>query len=748
MAASVTTPGIPALPAERFFRVAFSLLILTSILTLVSTGKLDLVTSVVAPLLALWKGLRWWNGRPPELSPRAATWLVVAYLPFFPVDGLLLSRLFVGNSSNPPLFAVLLATVHFLIYVTLVRFFSAASDRDALFLAMLSFTAILAAAVLTVDTAFLIFFFVFLLFGVATFVGMELRRGAVGATWPSPGVHLKGEQRLSRALILAALTVAFGSMALGSILFFLFPRISAGYLGRASFSPSLMTGFTENVELGQIGEIKKNSTVVMRVQTGKPVGYDRLRWRGIALTTFDGTRWSSSERAAQPLQPSPDGWIHTGEPQLKGEGPAAGIAYTVYLEPLATDAIFVPGRVVSLKGNFTGESGNSYFTLRRSYLLRDSTDTIMNPFHNYTAIRYSGNSRLPPMNAAKLRAAPVKYPEEISTTYLQLPPRLDARIPQFAREITRNAKTPFDKAIAIESHLRTQFGYTLNLSGKPGEDPLAHFLFVTRAGHCEYFASAMAIMLRSLGIPTREVNGFLPGEYNDLGGDYIVRASDAHSWVEVYFPENGWQTFDPTPAAPESATGMLTRLGQYADWLEITWNEWVIGYDIAHQLALAANLQRSSRSWSESARAWFEKKQRHAKEWMKSLQHRHGAMGLILPAVLVMLLVVLRFELIGRLFRRMVLYFQVRGAKEPRSNPELASRLYAELLRVLARRGLLRVESQTPLEFAAAVDTADLAPTVREFTQVYSQARFGGAPCETTRLRQLLEEIRMALRSR
>ena len=97
--------------------------------------------------------------------------------------------------------------------------------------------------------------------------------------------------------------------------------------------------------------------------------------------------------------------------------------------------------------------------------------------------------------------------------------------------------------------MRARFTYTLNLTGKPGDDPLAHFLFETRAGHCEYFASAMTIMLRTLGIPTREVNGFLPGEYNDLGGDYIVRASDAHSWVEVYFPGNGWMTFDPTPPA-------------------------------------------------------------------------------------------------------------------------------------------------------------------------------------------------------
>src|SRR5882724_1849581 len=171
MAASLTTPRSPALPAERFFRTSLSLLILTSVLTLVSTGKLDVFTIVVGPLAALYKGYRWWHGRPAELSSRAAIWCVLAYLAFFPVDILFLSRFFVGNSSNPPLYAALLSAVHFLIYVTLVRFYSAVSDRDGTFLAILSFAGILAAAVLTVDTAFLVFFFVFLLFGVATFVG-------------------------------------------------------------------------------------------------------------------------------------------------------------------------------------------------------------------------------------------------------------------------------------------------------------------------------------------------------------------------------------------------------------------------------------------------------------------------------------------------------------------------------------------------------------------------------------------------
>jgi len=747
MAAAPTIPNASPLPAERFFRTSLSLLVLTSMLTLASTGKLDIITSFAAPLVALFKGFRWWHGRPAEFSHRAATWCVLSYVAFIPVDALFLSRFFVGSSANPPLFAALLGAVHLLIFVTLVRFYSAVSERDALFLSMLSFAGILAAAVLTVDTTFLIFFFVFLLFGVATFVGMEMRRGATGAVSPAPPFAPDRERRLNRALSLAALSVAVGSISVGSVLFFIFPRFSAGYLARVSFNPSLMTGFTDSVELGQIGEIKKNSAVVMRVQTGKPIGYDRLRWRGIALTTFDGRRWSSGERNAQTLQPSVvDGWIYTSDPAQRLESPGPGIVYTVFLEPLATDAIFVPGRVISLKGNFTGESGSSLSAMRRTYIQRDSTDTLLNPFHNYTAIRYAGFSRLPPLNASKLRAAPATYPSEISSTYLELP-EMDPRIPELARQITKNARTPFDKAITIESYLRSRFTYTLNLTGKPGDDPLAHFLFDTRAGHCEYFASSMAIMLRTIGIPSREVNGFLPGEYNDLGGDYIVRASDAHSWVEVYFPENGWQVFDPTPAGPEGEVNILTRLGQYVDWFEISWNEWVIGYDFAHQLVLAQGLQRNSRNWSESARYWFERKQRDGRRWIKAWQLRHGATGFVVLGSLALFLVALRFNLIAELAGRIRLFLQLRGGKL-RSDPQLATRLYTELLRILAHRGFMRMASQTPWEFVAAVDSPVLAAALREFTRLYADARFGAAPCDRLRLSELLCQVRAALRRR
>src|SRR6202171_3908833 len=215
MAASATVPAkLPALPAERFFRASLFFLILTSVGTLVSTGKLDLLTCVVAPLAMLYKGVRLWRGQPPELSHATATWLVIFYLGVFPLDILFFSRAFVANSTNPALLAALLAAVHFLVVVMLVRLYSATTDRDALFLVMLAFAAILASAVLTVDTSFLVLFFVFLLFGVATFVGLEIRRGANGAIAPPLEAQPTKERQLTRALSLAAVSVAAGAMVL------------------------------------------------------------------------------------------------------------------------------------------------------------------------------------------------------------------------------------------------------------------------------------------------------------------------------------------------------------------------------------------------------------------------------------------------------------------------------------------------------------------------------------------------------
>jgi len=746
MASSAFRPATSELPAERFFRISLFLLLLTSLLTLISTGKIDIFTSLAAVFAVLYRAKRWWQGHDPELKARTATFLVLCYLLFFPVDMFFLSRSLAANSPNPPLFAALISAVHFLLFILLVRLYSARTDRDVHFLIMLAFAAVLASAVLTVDTAFLFLFCLFLAFAISTYTGLELRRGAAGALLPPLSVQPERERKLARALTGAVASASAGALLLGTVLFFFFPRFGAGYLGKTSFNPALLSGFSDEVELGQIGEIKKSSAVVMRVETGKAVGYPALRWRGNALSTFDGRRWTSALHEPDKLEATVDGWIPLRQRPKPGELRGEILEFTVLQEPMATDALFVPGNPLMMRGNFTGEAGG--VSRRHMYVFRDAAGSLLNPFHNYVAVRYTGISQLPLFDRARLRAAGTAYPDDIRGTYLQLPPEIDQRIPRLAKSASEGALTPYDQAVALENFLRTKYSYTLNLTKAPSGDPLAHFLFETRAGHCEYFASAMTVMLRTLGIPAREVNGFLPGEYNDLGGDYIVRASDAHSWVEAYFPGNGWIVFDPTPAAPVAAVSFLSKLSQFADWAELTWNDWVIGYDFAHQTALAQTVQMRSRNWRQLAANWLARKQRHFKDLLGAWQLRHKELGLVLPLLLVALLLVLRYGRLAALFERLRLVFALGGEKRATARVLMASRLYQEMLYLMGRHGYQRAETQTAFEFAALVKKPGLSASVSEFTQLYAEARFGRAEGDLSRLEQLLLTIRSELRAR
>jgi hypothetical protein len=698
--------------------------------------------------LILYKGFRWWRGFPAELKQTIATRLVLGYLFLFPVDALFVSRQLATGIPDPALYAIVLAAVHFLIFVTIIRLYSATTDRDALFLAMLAFACLLGAAIFTVDTYFLVFFVAFLIFAVATFVGLEVRRGATNSVYPALDAQPVREQRFYRALALASLTVALGGILLGSVLFFFFPRFSAGYLSRAGLQSTLMSGFTDNVELGEIGEIKKNTAVVMRIKTGGPVTYPSLRWRGIALTNFDGHRWFSNDKSRDALSPAGNGWIYFSTPKTEQPSRTLELHFVVLMQPMASDAVFAPANLVRIRGNFLSETTNFSSLLRRGYLTRDLTDSIYNPFHNFGQLKYEGDSLLPVVSPVQARAASQDYPAGFANIYLQLP-TLDPRIPELAQRITASANNPYDKSVALEGYLRRNFRYTLNLTGAPGHDPLAHFLFESRAGHCEYFASAMTVMLRTLGIPSREVNGFLPGEYNDLAGDYIVRESDAHSWVEAYFPGNGWVTFDPTPPGPDPNSGIFSRLNMYLDWIQLNWNEWVVNYDFSHQVQLAQNMERGSRNWNEVAKDWFRRMQDRGMSGLSRWQEGHSNLSFLLPLVLLLVLVILRCDWIRRFVRWISLLLQLRSSPGTRSNPQLASRLYAELQRLLVKRGFTRAETQTPLEFAtSATLQPELAPAVREFTELYSQARFGNLPCQATRLRALLTQIRSTPKQR
>jgi hypothetical protein len=751
--ADTTPPASP--PADvsalrRHFEISLYFLLLTGVLTLVSTGKLDLPSILLPPAALLVKGYRWWRRRGPELSHRVATALTAAYFLFFPVDLWVVSRMLSADAQNQSLYAALLATIHLMLFAIIVRLYSACSLRDYLFLSLMAFTSMLSAAILTVDTVFFVFFFLFLALAISTFVGLEMWRSAQGAVAQPLASGSRAAHRLHNALGVTSAAIALGAFAVGALIFLFLPRVNAGYLSGFNLQPTLISGFSDNVELGEIGEIKKSSALVMRIRVDGGLDAARnVHWRGIALTKFDGDRWYNDPHEPITITAGAAGWFHVKNGEPLRRMPGVTIQYSVLLEPVATTSLFLANEPESVRGGFNGEAGSTESGRRRAYLLEDATGSIFNPYHNFSRMQYEAQSLLPNPSPAALREARSDYSADIRETYLQLPP-LDPRIPKLAADITARAQTPYDKAVAIEGYLRSHYGYTLDLTGPPHADPLAYFLFVKRAGHCEYFATAMTVMLRSVGIPARYINGFQTGQYNDVGGDFIVRASDAHSWVEVFFPSYGWLTFDPTPPSNDGPPGFLARFGQYWDWLQLQWSEWVINYDLVHQFTLTQSMRHASRDWARQTRRWFEHTRRAATDRLESLQAEISRTPSTHPGALALLgvLCMAAFLLQPKIRLRLLALWQLRVTGSTTMTPHLATLQYNEMLRLLRRHGMRKPPGQTAVEFAASVPDRNLNAPVEELTAIYQAARFGGEPADPLRASSLLDQIRSIIRRR
>ncbi|HEV2488418.1 MAG TPA: DUF3488 and transglutaminase-like domain-containing protein [Candidatus Acidoferrales bacterium] len=746
-ASSLVARNQPLPAIQRYFEVSLYLLTATGILSLIATNKLDLVTTILAPTAVVYKGVRLWRGHSAELTPRSATALVLAYFMFFPMDLWFFSRQLAAGFPNPLLYSGLLSAIHLLIFAALVRLYSARATRDFVFLALLAFAAMLASAILTVNASFLVALAIFLFLAVSSFVGLEIRRSSTGAVSPALDPGSPAARRLQRALGLTSLLVAAGALSIGGLIFFLLPRFTAGYLSAFNIQPTLVTGFSDNVTLGDIGRIMQSSALMMRVQVqGDPARAQEIHWRGVILTDFDGKRWFTPAPHSFVITPDPSGTYQFPHAPLPPHSFYA-LRYTVFLEPLSTNAIFVAPHPTAIWGRMSPGTSGLAGPGTRSYLLLDRTGTLLNPQQDFAGLRYEGMSQVPAVPPQNLRETSTDYPEEIRDTYLQLP-AVDPRIYNLARQITARAATPYDKAAEIERYLRTQFRYTLDLTDMPQKDPLAYFLFVKRAGHCEYFASAMTVMLRALGIPARYVTGFLPGEYNDLGKDFIIRASDAHSWVEVYFPGYGWNTFDPTPPGDIKRSGVMDRLGMYWDWFQLRWNEWVINYDFSHQLTLARNLHSSSREWSESVSQSYEAKRRAMIDFIKRSQSRLANSPYSLPGSLVFLVLLLVYFRGRAMGGFVAIRWNLRAHRTGELSADLAAFQYRQMLRLLERRGWRKAVEQTPLEFAASIPAPEFAGPARELTALYQSARFGAQPADARHVSSLLRAIKEMRQSR
>jgi protein-glutamine gamma-glutamyltransferase len=719
LASSQLKPALP-IAIQRYLDVALYLLVLTGVGTLASTGTLGIPTVVLVGSALMFRGYLLAEKRTLVIPERWTSLLTIAYVIFYLADYFLISRGFLSS------------TVHLVLFVMVVRLFSAQRDRDHYLLMIISFLMVLAAAVLTVDSVFLVTFTAFIFMAIVTSMLMEMRQASAKANFQSTNpVNAMAHRHMAFSIVRMVPALVLLIVLGGAAIFFLLPRISVGYLGTFSEGTDLTTGFSDHVELGGIGRIQQSNALVMHIAIdGDKTGAFDLKWRGISLNLFDGRTWSNSH--AKYLTPgSPGGKFVLRDTQnlpKASQDPklVRSIHYRVLMEPMGSSLFFLTPTAQTLQG---------YYRL----ISEDDGGAVFDEDVEHPINQYEATSNIGAPLGSLLRAAAGPYPGEILANYGQMPP-LDPRIPKLAQQITAQKNNNYDRTVAIENYLRTHFGYTLQLSRTRPHDPLAEFLFVRKQGHCEYFASSMAIMLRTLGIPSRVVNGFRSGEFNDLTSQYLVRESDAHSWVEAYFPGYGWMTFDPTPAAAiESRTGW-DRAGLYLDAMASFWREWVVSYDASHQASLGQIATHRGLQWFQQIREWMAKEYasilsvaRRSKTKLAERPLQWGLPGLFAIVALALVISARRWS---RIFRRANL------SGNPAKSPRAAAAIwYERMTRRMARKGWRKLPSQTPAEFLTSIEDVIIKGRVAKFTTRYESARFGDSVEDAGILPKLYEEI-------
>jgi transglutaminase-like putative cysteine protease len=694
-----------AVSVERFFQFSLLGLVASGYLAVAGSGYLDTSTIILTAAGLLLRGLLIGGFLDFEISERADTLLAISYVGFFGIDYLFLSRDF------------LTATVHLVFFLAVMKILTARTSRDYLYTAAIAFLELLAAAILSVDFNFFLFLALYLLFAMAALTSGEIRRSMHKSAATARG----GCERFHPRLALLSTFVTLGILALTGGLFFLLPRTADAAFSRFLSHRIYLPGFSNQVTLGEIGEIKTTSRAILHVAVFShevPIG---LKWRGAALTDFDGKRWSNPHPRDEMIR------VENGQIDLRPRGPLrAGrrLNYHVELNAVDTNALFFAGtpETLGLRQEFVTRTDTGGYRLTR----------LPPPGFGYDAYSLLED---PPESAPAADPFTVLALEK-RERYLQQP-RLDPRIAELARAMAGPARTDLERARAVERHLRRDYGYTLELPDREVADPLADFLFTRKKGYCEYFASAMTIMLRTLGIPARLATGFQSGVYNPLSELWLVRASDAHTWVEAWIPGHGWATFDPTPPDPNpQGFSLLTRLGLYVDAAQTFWQEWVVSYDLARQGTLSYRMELGARRLGIR---WFDSLADLQTDWRSYVLvwlRRYG-MGMLFALILGALVWMLGPPLVrlARVRRR------VRLVRLGQASVGDATLLYQRMLHIVRRRGYQKPAWFTPAEFAASLPRPGLGSAVAEFTATYNEWRFGGHSNVAPRLSHLLDEL-------
>jgi transglutaminase-like putative cysteine protease len=689
-----------AVSVERFFQFALWGLVVSGYLAVAGSGYLDTPTIAMTGAGLLLRALLIAGVLDFDLSQRLVVILTLAYVAFFPLDYLFLSRAFVNS------------TVHLVFFLAVIQILTSRNNRDYFFMATIAFLELLAAAILSTNSNFFFFLALYLLFAMAAFTSSEIRR----SMQKRQVVARNGFRRFHSRLAALTAIITFGILALTAGLFFILPRTADAAFQRLVSKRFFLPGFSNRVTLGEIGEIKNTSRPVMHVLSYHGPLPPGQKWRGGTLSDFNGRSWFEPAGGRRQIAAEKGGRFQLAtDDQLRRPGDR--LNYRVNVNGIDSDVLMfvgVPETVYMRQATLVAGSDGS-FRLGRALPEGFFYDVYSFPGESRAAEDLWRNRR----------------------QYLQLPPLLDPRIPELARRVTENALDDVERAHAINRYLTHSFGYTLELPSHEVPDPLASFLFQRRKGHCEYFASAMAVMLRTLGIPSRLVTGFQGGIFNPLTELYVIRASDAHSWVEAWLPGRGWTTFDPTPPDPNPGEiAILTRLALYADAVETFWQEWVVSYDLGHQATLADRMQQAGR---RAGARWFDRLVDLAVNWKPRTQawfQRYG-FGMFLALAGAALI-----PLAGpRLWRLARMRLGARRLRRGRANVADATLFYERMLKLLKRRGYQKPAWFTPREFACSLPPGTIGALVSQFTAAYNALRFGGQADAAPQLSMLLEEL-------
>lgn len=682
---------------QRSIRLGAFLLVCFSALALALTQRMAISALLLAgAVIVAW----FWI---PSNAKRSSIWEIAsfAYLLFFFFDLLRVSQ------------ALAPALVHLFIFILINKMFNLHNIRDYYQLYLLTFLTVLAASSLSVEIEMFYMIIGYILLLIWNIVSITLYK-----EWKQDESMAFPFSLFHPLYILGILVAGILTFIFALSIFFILPRMQLGYLSELNSGKTQhVSGFSQKVTLGEIANIEENSDVAMRVRVSpdNPDSSLPYYWRGISFDHYDGKTWTTGYPGNRFLSRDGQGLYNVSNSSID---PQQLITQEFYLAPLDTRVVFGLDKVMKIKGDL-GE------------VSRDTNGSLMamsRPQH------YEIYSRVNRPSLAQLNSAGrAPIPERIRRYHLQIP-KYSAQIEQLAQSITRGRSSMLDKVVAIEKYLQTNYRYSLTDITQDAKDPVSKFLFETKQGHCEYFSTSMVILLRHLGIPSRIVNGFLQGEYNDLGGFYVVRNSDAHSWVEVYF-DGTWVPFDPSPR-PEFAAANANKFNidfhKILESIKFFWDRYILifsGQDQVDALTAVRDRYQELRSRVSSSSDHDGNILESTLNWWKKNRKVLAitATSIILLAIAIPL--ILRHRRALKISRSPILFYQ-------------------EMLSILEKKGFRRKANITPAEFMHFIRKhvpQEMQSDLNSLTEMFYRTRFGQyqlSAVDQVQIRDSLQRLR------